>query len=114
MKVNFGKKAPPSAPKADASKKVLKDASGNILKGEAVTKALEDQQRMDDAAQAEALEREIQQAEELANAGKLADDGEFWVKICPCCQTVLEDGAYEQELATYNKDVDTVAMENQA
>jgi hypothetical protein len=38
MKVNFGKKAPPSAPKQDASKKILKDANGNVIKGEDVAK----------------------------------------------------------------------------
>ena len=109
MKVNFGKKAPPSAPKADASKKVLKDDKGNVLTGEAVTAALAEQARQDEAHQAEILERDIKQAEELEAAGQLGDAGAFWVTLCPCCRTVLEDGAYEQELVEYNKDVDKVA-----
>ena len=114
MKVNFGKKAPPSAPKGDASKKILKDAAGNVLKGEAVTAALAEQQASKEQAEAEALELEIRHAEEMHDAGELADAGAFWTKLCPCCRTVLEDGAYEQELANHNDAVGKVAMENQA
>ena len=131
MRVNFGGALPPSAPKKDAeSAKVLKTADGRVLRGEDVEKAVAEMQTMDetlreaDEKSAEAkrnarLEREqklaeeLELAERLEQAGELGDDGAFWVRCCPCCETVLEDG-YEEELARHEEAVRAAAAGGEA
>ena len=109
MRVNFGKKAPPSAPKKHAdSNKILKTADGRVLKGNEVDAAVADMEADAAKREEEALERELQLARDLAAAGQLGDDGEFWVRCCPCCRTVLEEG-FDEEMAKHNAEVEQAA-----
>jgi hypothetical protein len=90
MKVDFGKMgAPASAPKAHHTKKELKMADGRVLKGEAAEKAIAEMKALEAKEKHEQYERDIQLAEEMERAGQLEEDGDFWLRCCPCCADIL-------------------------
>ena len=108
MKVDFGKMgAPASAPKGHHTKKELRMSDGRVLKGAEAEAAIQEMKEADAKAAHEKYEAEICLAEELERAGKLEEDGDFWLRCCPCCREILvEEGEVDEERIEIEKDLE--------
>ena len=108
MKVDFGKMgAPASAPKGHHTKKELRMSDGRVLKGAEAEAAIQEMKEADAKAAHEKYEAEIRLAEELERAGKLEEDGDFWLRCCPCCREILvEEGEVDEERIEIEKDLE--------
>ena len=58
-------------------------------KGEAAEKAIAEMKALEAKEKHEQYERDIQLAEEMERAGQLEEDGDFWLRCCPCCADIL-------------------------
>ena len=109
MKVDFGKMgAPPSAPKGHHKNKELRMSDGRVLKGAEAEKAMAEMEAAEAKAAHEKYEQEIRLAEELERAGKLEEDGDFWLRLCPCCREILiEEGEVDEERMDIEEDLES-------
>jgi hypothetical protein len=108
MKVDFGKMgAPPSAPKGHHTEKELKLKDGTVLHGKEAEKAMEEMRVAEEADKRLKYEEEIRLAEQLECAGQLEEDGDFWLRFCPCCRDILiEEGEVDEERVEIEKDLE--------
>ena len=113
MKVDFGKMgAPPSAPKAHHTKKELRMADGTVLKGAAAEKAIQEMKEQEAKEKHQQYEQDIKLAEELERAGQLEEDGDFWLRFCPCCREILvEEGEVDEERIEIEEDIEAQKLQ---
>lgn len=116
MKVDFGKMgAPPSAPKDHHTKKELKMKDGTILRGKEAENAMEEMRITEEQEAHRKYEEEIRLAEQLERAGQLEEDGDFWLRFCPCCRDILiEEGEVDEERVEIEEDLEAQKKQEKA